>query len=126
MKTKINTAIRILFGIGLVAVGSDKFLEFMPHGHEMTDSLMNAFTGLMANKFILPTVGIVELLVGISLLFNKFTNLSLLAMVPVSYGIVAFHLAVDIPGVVLGAVVALLNAYLLFQKKDELIVLLKP
>lgn len=125
MKTKINTAIRILFGIGLVVVGSDKFFEFLPHGHEMTENLMNAFMGLMANKFILPTVGIVEILVGASLLFNKFTNLSLLALVPVSFGIVAFHLAVDIPGIVLGAIVALLNAYLLLQKKDELIVLLK-
>tara|TARA_R110000868_G_scaffold97027_3_gene266966 strand:+ start:870 stop:1250 length:381 start_codon:yes stop_codon:yes gene_type:complete len=126
MKTKINNGVRILFGIALIAVGFDKFLEFIPHGHEMTESLTNAFMGLIANKFILPTVGIVEILVGASLLLNKFTNLSLLAMVPVSYGIVAFHLAVDIPGVVLGVVVALLNAYLLLQKKDELIVLLKP
>jgi len=126
MKTKINIGIRIFFGLALIAVGFDKFLEFIPHGHTMTETLMNAFTGLMANKFILPTVGIVEILVGASLLLNKFTNLSLLAMVPVSYGIVAFHLAVDVPGIVLGAVVALLNAYLLIQKKEELIVLLKP
>jgi len=125
MKTKINIGIRILLGSALIFFGADKFLEFIPHGHTMTENLMNAFMGLVANKFILPTVGIVEILVGGSLLLNKFTNLSLLAMVPVSYGIVAFHLAVDIPGVVLGAVVALLNAYLLLQKKDELIVLLK-
>jgi len=126
MKTKINIGIRIFFGAALVAVGADKFLEFIPHGHEMTESLMNAFTGLIANRFILPTVGIVELLTGASLLLNKFTNLSLLAMVPVSYGIVAFHLAVDIPGVVLGIIVALLNAYLLLQKREELGVLLRP
>jgi len=125
MKTKVDTGIRILFGISLVAVGADKFLEFIPHDHEMTDSLMAAFMGLMSTKFILPTVGVVEMLVGISLLFNKFTNLSLLAMVPVSFGIVAFHLAVDIPGIILGLVVALLNAYLLIQKKDELMILLK-
>ena len=123
---KINIGIRILFGIALITVGSDKFLEFIPHGHEMTENLTNAFMGLIANKFILPTVGIVEILVGISLLLNKFTTLSLLAMVPVSYGIVAFHLSVDIPGITLGAVVAILNAYLLIQKKDELIILLKP
>ena len=126
MKTKINIGIRILFGSALILFGADKFLEFIPHGHVMTENLMNAFMGLIANKFILPTVGIVEILVGASLVLNKFTNLSLLAIVPVSYGIVAFHLAVDIPGIVLGAVVALLNAYLLFQKKDELMVLLKP
>ena len=126
MKTKINNGIRILFGISLVAFGADKFLEFIPHGHEMTDSLINAFMGLVANKFILPTVGIIELLVGVSLILNRFTNLTLLAMVPVSFGIIAFHLAVDIHGIVPGALVALLNIYFITQKRDELICLLKP
>ena len=126
MKTKINNGIRILFGISLVIFGADKFLEFIPHGHEMTDDLMNAFMGLIANKFILPTVGIIELIVGILLILNRFANLALIAMVPVSFGIVAFHLAVDINGMALGALVALLNIYLIIQRKDELICLIKP
>lgn len=125
MKTKINNVIRILFGISFVAFGADKFLEFIPHGHEMTESLMNAYMGLVANKFILPTVGIIELLVGILLILNKYINLALIAMVPISFGIVAFHLAVDIPGMAIGTLVALLNAYFILLRKKELNCLLK-
>ena len=98
----------------------------MPHGHIMTETLMNAFMGLMANKFILPTVGIIEMLVGLSLLTNRFTNLSLLALFPISFGIIAFHLAVDLPGIIPGIAVATLNVYMLFRKRKELAILLKP
>ncbi|MDW3212124.1 MAG: DoxX family membrane protein [Reichenbachiella sp.] len=126
MRTKINTGVRVIFGVALIAFGSDKFLEFMPHGHVMTETLMNAFMGLMANKFILPTVGIIEMLVGLSLLTNRFTNLSLLALFPISFGIIAFHLAVDLPGIIPGVAVANLNVYMLFRKRNELAILLKP
>lgn len=126
MRTKINTGVRVIFGVALIAFGSDKFLEFMPHGHVMTETLMNAFMGLMANKFILPTVGIIEMLVGLSLLTNRFTNLSLLALFPISFGIIAFHLAVDLPGIIPGIAVANLNVYMLFRKRNELAILLKP
>ena len=126
MRTKINTGVRVIFGVALIAFGSDKFLEFMPHGHVMTETLMNAFMGLMANKFILPTVGIIEMLVGLSLLTNRFTNLSLLALFPISFGIIAFHLAVDLPGIIPGIAVANLNVYMLFRKRKELAILLKP
>lgn len=124
MKTMINVSIRLTLGIALIAFGLDKFLEFIPHGHHMTESLVSAYNGLLANKFILPTVGVIEAAVGVSLLFNKFTNIALLALFPISYGMVAFHLAVDIPGILPALIVALANVYLLFDKREKLAVLL--
>lgn len=120
MKTKINTIVSIVFGLGLLVFGLDKFFEFIPHNHVMDEDLVAAFTGLMANKFILPTVGVVEAVSGILLITNTYRTLALLLMVPVTYGIIAFHLAVDLEGIMPGLIVAILHIYLLISKRKAL------
>tara|TARA_R110002096_G_scaffold162994_2_gene330313 strand:- start:695 stop:1075 length:381 start_codon:yes stop_codon:yes gene_type:complete len=125
MKTKINTAIRIILGIGLLTFGLDKFFEFVPHGHVMDEDLIAAFTGLMANKFILPTVGVVEVISGLLLLTRKYSIVGLLLMIPVTYGIIAFHLAVDLAGIIPGLLVAIIHVYLLSLKRKTLTNLVK-
>jgi len=121
MKTKINNIVRIVLGLGLLLFGLDKFFEFIPHNHVMDEDLIAAFTGLMANKFILPTVGVVEAISGLLLLTRKYSIVGLLLMVPVTYGIIAFHLAVDLEGIIPGLMVAVMHIYLLSLRKTTLI-----
>ncbi len=125
MKTKINNIIRMVFGLGLLLFGLDKFFEFIPHNHVMDEDLIAAFTGLMANKFILPTVGVVEAISGLLLLTKKYSIVGLLLMVPVTYGIIAFHLAVDLEGIISGLMIAVMHIYLLSLKKSTLISLVE-
>tara|TARA_R110002096_G_scaffold222171_4_gene411030 strand:- start:609 stop:989 length:381 start_codon:yes stop_codon:yes gene_type:complete len=120
MKTKINNIVRIVFGLVLLLFGLDKFFEFIPHNHVMDEDLIAAFTGLMANKFILPTVGVVEAISGLLLLTRKYSIIGLLLMVPVTYGIIAFHLAVDLAGIAPGLLVATMHIYLLSSKRKAL------
>ena len=117
MKPKIDLALRILTGLILVIFGANKFLQFMPPPPDMTPEMVTGFTSLMGLKFIMPTVAIVEILVGASLLSNLFTRLTLVMLVPISYSIVAFHLAFDPAGIGPAAFIAILNAYLLLQQK---------
>jgi putative oxidoreductase len=121
MKTKINNMISIVLGLGLLLFGLDKFFAFIPHNHVMTEDLIAAFTGLMANKFILPTVGVVEAISGILLLTRKYSIIGLLLMIPVTYGIIAFHIAVDLEGIIPGLIVAVMHIYLLSLRKTTLI-----
>ena len=123
MKTKINNIVRIVFGLGLLLFGLDKFFEFIPHNHVMDEDLIAAFTGLMANKFILPTVGVVEAISSLLLLLltRKYSIVVLLLMVPVTYGIIAFHLAFDLGGIIPGLIVAVMHIYLLSLRKTTLI-----
>ncbi|WP_141107332.1 hypothetical protein [Lutibacter flavus] len=115
----------MVFGLGLLLFGLDKFFEFIPHNHVMDEDLIAAFTGLMANKFILPTVGVVEAISGLLLLTRKYSIVGLLLMVPVTYGIIAFHLAVDLEGIISGLMIAVMHIYLLSLKKSTLISLVE-
>lgn len=117
MTGKFNIAIRIILGVGLILFGLDKFYTFIPHNHVMDEDLVAAYTGLMANKFILPTVGLIELFAGLLLLTKRYSFFGLTLMIPVTFGIISFHLAVDVEGIIPGLVVALMHLYLLYQRK---------
>jgi putative oxidoreductase len=118
MKKKVELGARIVLGTILFVFGLNKFLNFIPQP-EASQEMMNAFGNLMALGFIMPTVAIVEVIVGLALLTNKFKSLALVVLVPISYGMVAFHLAFDIQGIGMAAFVAILNIYLLAGNKEK-------
>ena len=125
MNKKVDLGLRILTGLMLVVFGANKFFNFMPQP-EPTPELGAAFGALMGTAFILPTVAVVEIIVGLSLLTNKFTSLMLVVLVPISYSIVAFHLAFDPAGVGGAAFVAIVNIVLLLGRKEHFAAVLNP
>ncbi len=124
MKNKINIAARVLLGLLLFVFGLNKFLQFMPPP-PMPDAAITAFGGLIAAGFIMPTIGVLEVVLGALLLVNKVRPLTLLLLLPISYSIVAFHVMFDLGGIGLAAMVALLNLYLIFTDKNKFLPLLK-
>ena len=112
MNNKLKITARIILGIVLLVFGMNKLIPFLPP-QNMSDEVMHAFGALLALKFVLPTVAIIEVIVGLSLLLNRFTSLALVILMPISYSIVAFHLTVDPAGIMPAAFVALLNIGLL-------------
>jgi putative oxidoreductase len=125
MRKNINKVIRIVLGLALILFGLDKFFEFLPHDHVMTDEFVAAYKGLLANKFIIPTVGVVELLSGILLVIGRWVIVAMLAMIPIVFGILGFHFAVDIQGIFLGALITLMLFYLLSLHYSKIINLIK-
>ena len=125
MNKKVETIVRVILGSVLLIFGLDKFFAFVPHGHVMTDDLMAAYNGLIANKFILPTVGIVEAVTGIILISGRYVILALIALFPIVFGIIAFHLAVDLPGILPGLGVSILYLYLIVYRSSGFTKLIK-
>lgn len=117
MKKNVDNIVRILLGIGLLIFGLDKFLEFVPHNHVMDEDLVTAYHGLLANKFIMPTVGAVEVLSGVFLIIGRYVIVALTAMIPIVVGILGFHLSVDIEGILPGLVAGGMLLYLILSKR---------
>ncbi|MFN1834260.1 DoxX family membrane protein [Balneola sp. MJW-20] len=120
MKDKAEVIIRVLLGLALIVFGLDKFFQFVPHGHEMTEELIAAYNGLLANKFIMPTVGIVEIISGLLLVSGRYLIVAFGAMIPIAYSILGFHIAVDIHGILPGLIVALLLGYLIWYRRSAI------
>lgn len=115
---KVILVARIILGLVLVVFGLNKFLQFMPF--PPMPEAAGAFMGaLMATGYMMVIVAVVEIVVGLMLLTNKYVALSLLLLAPISVNIIAFHLFLDIAGTGGAALVTILNVFLLFANKDK-------
>ena len=110
-------------GAILALFGSNKFLSFMPMPEipEQAGKLMMAFA---ESGYIFPAIGIVEVVVGLMLLFNFYKPLALVMFVPITINILLFHFFLDLHGIGAGALVAILHITLIVLNKDKLIGLL--
>ena len=114
MNSQFTKIIRLLLGIMLVVFGSNKFLHFIPLP-PATGSAGDFMNSLGATGYIFPIVGILEVFIGIMLLFKKWVAFALVLLAPISINILLFHLFLDIPGVSAALLVAILNGILIYK-----------
>ncbi len=113
---KATLIIRILLGLMLIVFGLNKFLQFMPMP-PLPDAAGEFMGALGKSGYIMPIVAIVEIIVGILLLLNKYVPLAMIILFPVLLNAFLFHLFLDLPGIGGAAVAIAMNIYLFFAHK---------
>ena len=113
MNKKVTMALRLLLGLILFVFGLDKFLHFLPM--PTMEGGAGAFMGALSDTgYMFQLIAITEIVAGALLLLNKWTGLALIFAAIISVNIVLFHLVLDLPGVGLAAVVAVLNGLVMY------------
>jgi len=112
MTTKLATAARIILGLVLTIFGLNGFFGFlpMPPVSPAAATFMGAIVG---TGYLMYLVMIVEVSVGLLLLINRYVPMALILLAPISVNIIAFHLFLDISGIIPAVLVTILNVYLL-------------
>ncbi len=120
MSSKIVLVARILLGIILVVFGANKFVEFLPPLALDPNGGAAAFFGALAKTgYMIPLVGLVEIVAGLLLVAKKFVPFALVLLAPISVNIVAFHAALDPANIAPALAVAILNAFLIYKHWDS-------
>jgi putative oxidoreductase len=91
MKDKILMGLCGLAGLSMAIFGLNKFLNFMPPPPDMPAAVQEAFGHLMGLKWVMPLVGIVEVVGGLLLAFPKTRTLGAVMLLPIVVGFVAHH-----------------------------------
>ncbi len=110
---------RYLLGLAMLFFGANKFLNFMtppPPPSPEAGAFMGA---LVESGYILPTLGVIYILVGLLLVLNKAVPFALIILVPASFNIMAFHLKYAPDSMLFAAVVAVLNIFLIYANWDR-------
>jgi len=123
MNSKVFMVIRILLGIFVLVFGFNKFLNFIPM-EAPTGDAATYFGALMSTKTFM-LVGIIEIIAGLALLFNKFGALMSLILMSISVNAVLFHASLDMPNIMGALVLLILNVVVLIGYKDSYKTLLK-
>ena len=122
---KFLPVIRIILGLLITFSGLNKFghwlnIAYMKDAMEFVIRLVNIGGG-----FIISTIAVLEILIGVSLLINKFTALSLAILLPLLVCIIIFHIFLDLKGIGVALLVMIMDLFLLYMNKDRLSVHLK-
>ncbi|QMU63132.1 MAG: DoxX protein [Flavobacteriaceae bacterium] len=105
---------RYLLGLAMLIFGANKFLDFMP-APPPPSAEAGAFLGALdAGGYVFPVLGILYILAGLLLVFNKAIPFALIILAPASFNIVAFHLKYAPEGILFAAIVAVLNLLLIY------------
>ncbi|NND79586.1 MAG: DoxX family membrane protein [Maribacter sp.] len=119
MNSKVFMVLRILLGLFVLIFGLDKFLHFVPMDNSaMSEAAMGYMGGLASTKTDY-LVGIVEVLAGLSFLFNKYGALMALILMSISVNAVLFHATLE-PATIPGSLILIvLNIAMLIGYKDK-------
>lgn len=126
MKTQKSIAHlpRILLGIFLIVYALNHFFQFLPTSYgEMPENTKNFLDAVV---IYLPALYIFEILIGLLLIFNKWTSFLLIVLFPLSITFLIFVVSnSDISKMWPAFIVAFLNIWLLWMYRDTYKPLLK-
>lgn len=118
MKENLSKWLRIFLGVFLIGYALNQFFHFLPTSYgKMPDDARNFIDAVV---MYLPLLYVFEIVIGLFLIFNKWTALILLVLFPLSISFLIFMFAnKDISETWSGLIVAILNVVLLYYQKEK-------
>jgi putative oxidoreductase len=124
MKKKIIFAVSLLFGLMMINAGLDKFLHYMPMPTNLSEKLVKAFNAFMEIGWLLPLVGLVEIIGGILFIIPKTRALGAIVILPVIVGIMLTNTITDTSGLPIALIFFAINLWVIFENRNKYLQLL--
>jgi len=98
IKTKILFVLALLFGLMFINAGLNKFLNYMPMPENLPDKMLKAMAAFMEIGWLMPLVGLAEIVGGLLMIIPKTRALGALIIFPVIIGITLTNIFQDSSG----------------------------
>lgn len=119
MKQKFFNGISLLFGLLLINGGLDKFFHYMPVPEGLPEPLVKDTEALIEIAWLMPLVGLAELVGGILILFSKTRALGALIVFPVMVGVLLVHLTVAPEGLPIAIVIWAILGWIIYENRQK-------
>jgi uncharacterized membrane protein YphA (DoxX/SURF4 family) len=119
MKSKILFVICLLFGLLFINAGLDKFLHYMPMPNDMPEATVTTFKALVTIGWLLPLVGVAELVGGLLFIIPKTRAFGAVVIFPVMVGILLTNTVTDTSGFPFAAVLLAINVWVLYENRAK-------
>lgn len=122
----VNFILSLLFGLMFINAGLNKFFNYMPM-EKPTPEQMKVFSAFGELYWLMPLIGIVEIVGGLLFIFPKTRALGAIIILPVMVGIVLHVFSIDksTMGMSIAAVLFLINLWIIFDNKEKYKALVK-
>ena len=118
MKKKILFIACLLFGLMFINAGLNKFLNYMPVPKDMPPNAMAMFGAIMQIKWLMPLIGIAEIIGGILVIIPRFRALGAVIIFPVMVGILLTVISLS-SGIPMALVLWAVLIWVLFENREK-------
>ena len=125
MKNKILLVLCILFGLMMINAGLDKLFHYMPMPKDMSEKLLKVFNAFTEIGWLMPLVGIVEIVGGVLFMIPKTRAIGAILILPVMVGILLTNTVTDTSGFPIALVFLFINLWVLFENRNKYLKLLE-
>lgn len=119
MKNKILFVVSLLFGLMFINAGLNKFFNYMPPPENMPENLQKVFGAFMQIGWLMPLVGVVEVVGGILFIIPKTRAFAAVMVLPVIVGIVLTNTVTDTSGMPIALVFFAVNLWVLYENRAK-------
>lgn len=125
MKNKILFVVCLLFGLMFINAGLNKFFNYMPVPSDLPESLVKLMGAYMQITWLMPLVGLAELVGGLLFIFPKTRALGALVIFPVMIGIVLTNIYSAPSGIPLALTLFAINIWVIIENRAKYSPMLK-
>ncbi len=111
MKNKILFVLSLLFGLMFINAGLNKFFNYMGAPKDLPPEMMKDMAAFMEISWLLPLVGVIEVIGGLLFIFGKTRALGAIVILPVMVGVMLVNLTVAPSGIPLAGAMFLINLW---------------
>src|SRR5438067_512579 len=118
MKKKILFVVCLLFGLMFINAGLNKFFNYMPVPKDMPQNAMAMFGALMQIKWLMPLIGVAEIIGGILIIIPRYRALGAVIIFPVMAGILLTALSLS-SGLLMVLVLCAVLAWIIIENREK-------
>lgn len=119
MKNTIYNILCFLFGVGMIVFGANKLKNFLPMPENMSPEQLKMMEAFNTITWLMPLVGIVEILGGILVAIPKTRALGAITILPVIVGILVHDFTYEPSAVPIALFFALIDFWVIFENRDK-------
>lgn len=119
MKNKILFVLSLLFGLLFINAGLNKFFNYMPMPENLPEKMQKAMAAFMEIGWLMPLVGVVEIVGGLLIIIPRFRALGALFTLPIMVGIVLTNIVQDSSGLPFVAVLSAILVWIMYDSREK-------
>jgi putative oxidoreductase len=125
MKNKILLVLSILFGLMFINSGMNKFFNYMPMPDDIPESLIKLMGAFAQITWLMPLIGVAEIIGGILFMTNKFRALGVIVIFPVLVGILLTHIFDAPSGLPIPIILFAFELWVIYENREKYMPMVK-
>lgn len=119
MKNKVQLVLCLLSSFMFLFAGANKFHQFVPAPTDLPEKMVKMNQAMMEIGWIMPLVGLVEIIAGILYIFKKTRALGAIMLFPILIGILTTHAIAEPSGLPMTIVLFAINIWVIIDHREK-------